>query len=187
MVQVTTKKSFARVRDELMVITSYYAALDVKYAYVLRLCILWQECLTGNELTRKELFRACFSKDTGLQKMLKLQMQLMERDDDAWWLEAIRFHFISCCCIFGYYICILNILYLHFGYRNCNGSCYCDATHFVAVEQVLCILATHFLSSSYYNCYGTCTLHFIASVFAFWPLSIRSRRRSHRLLEVSYR
>ena len=100
MVQVTTKKSFARVRDELKVITSYYAALDVKYAYVLRLCILWQECLTGNELTWKELFRACFSKDTGLQKMLKLQMQLMERDDDAWWLEAIRFHFISCCCIF---------------------------------------------------------------------------------------
>ena len=121
MVQVTTKKSFARVRDELMVITSYYAALDVKYAYVLRLCILWQECLTGNELTRKELFRACFSKDTGLQKMSKLQMQLMECDDDAWWLQAVRLYFISCCCIFGYYICILNNVFAfwHFGYCVC--------------------------------------------------------------------
>ncbi|PWA57151.1 transposase, Ptta/En/Spm [Artemisia annua] len=59
MVQVTAKKSFARVREEL------------------------KKCLTGNELTRKEVFRACFSKDTGLQKMSKLQMQLMERDDDA--------------------------------------------------------------------------------------------------------
>ncbi|GKA29019.1 hypothetical protein Tco_0715264 [Tanacetum coccineum] len=53
------KKSYARVRGEL------------------------KECLTRNELTRKELFRACFSKDTGLQKMSKLQMQLMECDDDA--------------------------------------------------------------------------------------------------------
>ena len=84
MVQVTAKKSLARVCEELKVIISYCAALDVKYAYVLRLCILFeQECLTGNELTRKELFRACFSKDTRLQKMSKLQMQLMERDDDA--------------------------------------------------------------------------------------------------------
>ncbi|GJY60260.1 transposase, Ptta/En/Spm [Tanacetum coccineum] len=59
MVQVTAKKSYARVREEL------------------------KKCSTGNKLTRKELFRACFSKDTGLQKMSKLQMQLMERDDDA--------------------------------------------------------------------------------------------------------
>nr|GEU46092.1 transposase, Ptta/En/Spm [Tanacetum cinerariifolium] len=42
MVQVTAKKTYARVREEL------------------------KECLTGNELTRKELFRVCFSKDTGL-------------------------------------------------------------------------------------------------------------------------
>ncbi|GJW09522.1 hypothetical protein Tco_1575349 [Tanacetum coccineum] len=59
MVRVTPKKRYARVREEL------------------------KECLMGNELTRKELFRACFSKDTGLQKMAKLQMQLMERDDDV--------------------------------------------------------------------------------------------------------
>ncbi|GJV63321.1 hypothetical protein Tco_1474149 [Tanacetum coccineum] len=58
MVQVTAKKSYARVREEL------------------------KECFTGNELTRKELFHACLSKDTGLPKMSKLQMQLMERDDD---------------------------------------------------------------------------------------------------------
>ncbi|GJY59607.1 hypothetical protein Tco_0459499 [Tanacetum coccineum] len=40
MVQVTAKKSYAKVREEL------------------------EECLTRNKLTRKELFRACFSKDT---------------------------------------------------------------------------------------------------------------------------
>ncbi|GJV95268.1 hypothetical protein Tco_1546845 [Tanacetum coccineum] len=40
MVQVTAKKSYAKVREEL------------------------EECLTRNKLTRKELFPACFSKDT---------------------------------------------------------------------------------------------------------------------------
>ncbi|GJV14506.1 G-type lectin S-receptor-like serine/threonine-protein kinase [Tanacetum coccineum] len=39
-----------------------------------------KECLTGNELTRKELFHVCFLKDTGLRKISKLQMQLMKRD-----------------------------------------------------------------------------------------------------------
>nr|GEV11775.1 hypothetical protein [Tanacetum cinerariifolium] len=38
--QVTTKKSYARVREEI------------------------KKCSTGNNLTRKELFHACFSKDT---------------------------------------------------------------------------------------------------------------------------
>ncbi|GKC66096.1 hypothetical protein Tco_1098694 [Tanacetum coccineum] len=98
MAKVTGEKIYAKVREEdkedsAVEITdplgtvnfkTLCPTLDVKYAYVLRLCILFeQKCLTGNELTRKELFRACPSKDTGLPKMSKLQMQLMERDDDS--------------------------------------------------------------------------------------------------------
>ena len=65
MVLVTAKKTYARVREELKVIISYCVALDVKYAFVLRLYILFKhKSLTGSELTRKELFRACFSKYT---------------------------------------------------------------------------------------------------------------------------
>ena len=81
MVQVMGKKGYAPVREELKVTILYCVALDVKYAYGLRLYILFeQKSLTGSKLTRKELFLA--SQNThDLQKMSKLQMQLMVRDD----------------------------------------------------------------------------------------------------------